>query len=75
EKSRTTTMKRFRNKECNILVCTEAAGMGLNIRQIEVVVQYRIPEFMTLSDLMQRIGRAGRDRSIQATAFVLVDAK
>ncbi|RPA79390.1 P-loop containing nucleoside triphosphate hydrolase protein [Ascobolus immersus RN42] len=75
DKTRSVTMKRFRTKQCNILICTEAAGMGLNIREIEVVIQYRIPEFMTLSDLMQRIGRAGRDKSIEAIAFVMVDSK
>ncbi|RPA85456.1 P-loop containing nucleoside triphosphate hydrolase protein [Ascobolus immersus RN42] len=74
-KTRRMNMRRFRKKEAMILVCTEAAGMGINIKTVQLVVQYRIPDNLNLSDLMQRVGRAGRDENIEAAAIVFVDDK
>ncbi|RPA71147.1 hypothetical protein BJ508DRAFT_315870 [Ascobolus immersus RN42] len=39
-----------------ILVCTEAAGMGLDIRDVEVVVQHRLAATTTAAELWQRLG-------------------
>ncbi|KAF8475091.1 P-loop containing nucleoside triphosphate hydrolase protein, partial [Kalaharituber pfeilii] len=60
----------FRQGDTRILVCTDAAGMGVDIPDVELVVQWDIKDFLTLSDLWQRLGRAGRDPNIQATAVV-----
>ena len=49
-----------------ILVCTEAAGMGVDIPDVRRVIQWGVPNFINLSTLWQRIGRAGRSRETQA---------
>lgn len=49
--------------------------MGLNIKHIELVVQYRVPKFLSLADLIQRIGRAGRDSRIKAAGILLVEKR
>ena len=41
------------------------------MRHIKIVVQYRLPK--NIDALVQRIGRAGRDPSIQAIAILLVE--
>ncbi|KAH8093844.1 P-loop containing nucleoside triphosphate hydrolase protein [Cristinia sonorae] len=63
-------MKLFRRGKIDILFTTEAAGMGCDIPDIEVVVQYMVPG--SLSIWMQRAGRAGRLQSIKARAVLLV---
>ena len=45
-----------------ILVCTEAAGMGVDIPDVRRVIQWGVPNFINLSTLWQRMGRAGRLR-------------
>ena len=49
-----------------ILVCTEAAGMGVDIADVQRVIQWGVPNFINLSTLWQRMGRAGRSRDTQA---------
>jgi hypothetical protein len=63
-------MDAFRNDEARIIVCTEACGMGINVRNIDVVVQWGVSPILTSSQLSQRIGRAGRDRSLLALAVI-----
>ncbi|THG96112.1 hypothetical protein EW026_g5664 [Hermanssonia centrifuga] len=51
-------MRRFRNGDIKILCATEVAGMGLDIPDIDRVVQYMLPK--TLNEWVQHYGRAGR---------------
>ncbi|RPA70785.1 P-loop containing nucleoside triphosphate hydrolase protein, partial [Ascobolus immersus RN42] len=60
----TTNDKRLQDLKddvCRILVCTEAAGMGLDIPDVEVVIQFRVGPNLTAADLWQRFGRCARD--------------
>lgn len=41
------------------MVCTTAFGMGVDVPNIEIVVRLGCPQ--TLEELVQEIGRAGRD--------------
>jgi superfamily II DNA helicase RecQ len=75
KESRDEHMDWFLCGDCRILVCTDAAGMGMNIPNIEVVIQYRLSENITLSDLWQRLGRCARDQAICGLALVFVDEK
>ncbi|KAG8999247.1 hypothetical protein FRB90_012121 [Tulasnella sp. 427] len=50
-----------------------AAGMGIDIRDIRIVVQYQAPD--SLCTLIQRWGRGARDPSIQATCLLLAEEK
>ena len=43
----------------NIIVATVAFGMGIDIKDIRTIILYDLP--LTLADLIQEIGRAGRD--------------
>ncbi|KAJ7917805.1 hypothetical protein B0H13DRAFT_2322014 [Mycena leptocephala] len=52
-------------------VCTDAAGMGCNIPDIDVVVQWKLPASMSI--FIQRAGRAGRARGSQGLAILLVE--
>ncbi|KAE9388702.1 P-loop containing nucleoside triphosphate hydrolase protein, partial [Gymnopus androsaceus JB14] len=63
-------LKSFRKGEIWGLFVTDAFGMGLNLPDIELVIQYHAT--CDFSMLWQRFGRAGRALSITATAIFLV---
>ncbi|KAI5891065.1 P-loop containing nucleoside triphosphate hydrolase protein [Schizophyllum commune H4-8] len=64
-------MQLFKQGNVRVLVCTDAAGMGCNIPDIEVVVQWKLPG--KLSNFVQRAGRAARDPDIRGLAVLLVE--
>ncbi|KAG0691991.1 P-loop containing nucleoside triphosphate hydrolase protein, partial [Suillus ampliporus] len=53
------------------MCCMDAAGMGLDIRDVELVVQWGY--IHSLCTLMQRLGRAARDPSIEASGIYFVE--
>ena len=55
---REATVKRFKNGEVKILVATEVAARGLDLRRISHVVNYDVPEDPQI--YVHRIGRTGR---------------
>ncbi|KNH08994.1 ATP dependent RNA helicase (Dbp1) [Perkinsela sp. CCAP 1560/4] len=55
-------LKMFRNGEINILVATDVASRGLDIPNVEHVIQYDLPKSM--DDYIHRIGRTGRAGNI-----------
>ncbi|KAI0075558.1 P-loop containing nucleoside triphosphate hydrolase protein, partial [Panus rudis PR-1116 ss-1] len=68
---RSKAMSYFREGTIRVLVCTDAAGMGCNIPDIDIVVQWRLPA--TLSNWVQRAGRAARGRGRKGLAILLVE--
>lgn len=58
------------DKEIQILVCTSAFGMGIDIKGIHLAIHYSLP--FSLNDYYQQIGRIGRDGR-QSKAYLLVD--
>ncbi|KAH9853976.1 P-loop containing nucleoside triphosphate hydrolase protein [Lenzites betulinus] len=73
---RTESMSQFRAGVIRILVCTDAAGMaslaiGCNIPDVDLVVQWKLPA--TLSNFIQRAGRAARSPSRTGLAVLLVE--
>lgn len=59
----------FRNNAINILVATDVAARGLDIKDITHVINYTIPQ--TYDDYVHRIGRTGRgDKKGIALTFV-----
>ncbi|KAI0640947.1 P-loop containing nucleoside triphosphate hydrolase protein [Trametes meyenii] len=70
QRARRRVTRQFREGTVNILCATEAAGMGMDIPDIDVVVQFLVSS--TLSVWMQRAGRAGRSGS-QAYCILLVE--
>ncbi|KAG0358971.1 hypothetical protein BGX24_005880, partial [Mortierella sp. AD032] len=63
-------LERFRIDKVLILLATEAVGMGCDINNILRVVQYRRPP--SLASLIQRLGRAARDMTLQGTGLTIV---
>ena len=59
EKDKALNQEYFSKGLYKVIVCTNAFGMGIDIRDIRAVVLYELP--LTLNDLVQQLGRAGRD--------------
>ncbi len=55
---RTKLLEDFRSKKITILVCTDVAARGLDIKNVPLVVNYELPS--EASNYVHRIGRTGR---------------
>uniref|UniRef100_K3X5Q3 RNA helicase n=1 Tax=Globisporangium ultimum (strain ATCC 200006 / CBS 805.95 / DAOM BR144) TaxID=431595 RepID=K3X5Q3_GLOUD len=55
---RTSTMEGFRNGSVKTLICTDIAARGLDIANVELVIQYRLPS--DKESFVHRAGRTGR---------------
>ncbi|EJD49191.1 hypothetical protein AURDEDRAFT_161681 [Auricularia subglabra TFB-10046 SS5] len=71
---KSTRIERFRNGKLWGMVCTDAAGMGLDITNAQSAIQYGI-ERLDMTDMWQRYGRVGRNRSMQAACILFVEDK
>ena len=58
QNKRTKLMDEFRSKQVTILVCTDVAARGLDIKNVSLVVNYDIPQ--EAANYVHRIGRTGR---------------
>ncbi|KAF9791032.1 P-loop containing nucleoside triphosphate hydrolase protein, partial [Thelephora terrestris] len=58
----------FQKGDINILFATEVVGMGTDLKNVTLVVQFMVPD--TLSVWMQRAGRAGRSGSPSAAVLL-----
>lgn len=58
QSQRTRALTDFRQNKINILVATDVAARGLDIKDISHVINYTIPQ--TYDDYIHRIGRTGR---------------
>ncbi|MFA6866005.1 MAG: DEAD/DEAH box helicase [Clostridia bacterium] len=69
QRHRTRVMASFRNKEINILVATDVAARGIDVDNIEAIINYDIPQ--QAEYYVHRIGRTARaKRSGVAYTFV-----
>lgn len=60
----------FQNNKLSVLVCTNAFGMGIDKKDIRLIIHYNLPG--TVENYYQEIGRAGRDGK-QSFIFLLHD--
>ncbi|XP_057547372.1 DEAD-box ATP-dependent RNA helicase 10 [Amaranthus tricolor] len=51
-------LNKFKAGECNILICTDVASRGLDIRSVDMVINYDIPA--NSKDYIHRVGRTAR---------------
>jgi ATP-dependent RNA helicase DeaD len=58
QKARERTMQAFRDRKVNILICTDVASRGLDVKDVTHVINYSIPR--ELDSYVHRIGRTAR---------------
>jgi ATP-dependent RNA helicase RhlE len=57
-KNRVKAIKDFRSKKIKVLIATDIAARGIDIKELPLVVNYELPE--TTDDFTHRVGRTGR---------------
>ncbi|OQX72459.1 MAG: RNA helicase [Bacteroidetes bacterium 4484_249] len=68
------TMQRFRNGELKVLIATDVSARGIDIPNVEYVVNYDLPE--TSETYVHRVGRTGRgSQKGQAVSFCSSEEK
>ncbi|KAJ6449366.1 P-loop containing nucleoside triphosphate hydrolase protein [Mycena sanguinolenta] len=70
-KAKRRVMRDFRRGKIKILVATEAAGMGADIPDIELIIEFGVPASLPI--WYQRKGRAVRSPDLQGRAILLVE--
>ena len=69
KKEKSENQDAFINGQVQIMVATSAFGMGVDKKDVGMVIHYEISS--SLEDYIQEAGRAGRDENISADCFVL----
>ena len=71
--ARSQALASFKDGSCPLLVATDVAARGLDIPDVEVVINYTFP--LTIEDYIHRIGRTGRGgkTGISHTLFTSFD--
>lgn len=68
QQERDRTMRNFRSGDMKILIATEVSARGIDIPNVEYVINYDLPE--TSENYVHRVGRTGRGREKgQAVSF------
>lgn len=68
-KEKTVNQNRFIAGEVQIMVATSAFGMGVDKKDVGMVIHYDISD--SLENYVQEAGRAGRDEAVSADCYVL----
>ncbi len=68
-KEKTANQEAFISGEVSIMVATSAFGMGVDKKDVGMVIHYEISD--SLENYIQEAGRAGRDENIVADCYVL----
>ncbi|KAK6946556.1 DEAD/DEAH box helicase domain [Dillenia turbinata] len=55
---RESTISDFKNSVCNLLVATSVAARGLDVKELDLVINYDVPNHY--EDYVHRVGRTGR---------------
>ena len=69
KQEKTENQDAFITGEVQIMVATSAFGMGVDKKDVGMVIHYEISD--SLENYIQEAGRAGRDENITADCFVL----
>src|SRR5690606_4076848 len=68
-KEKTENQNAFISGDVQIMVATSAFGMGVDKKDVQMVIHYEISD--SLENYVQEAGRAGRDENLTADCFVL----
>lgn len=68
-KDKIANQEAFIKNEIKVIVATSAFGMGVDKKDVKLVVHYDVSS--SLEDYVQEAGRAGRDPSMQAECYAL----
>ena len=69
QSSREETLRNFKNKKIKVLVATDILSRGIDIKGIELVINYEVP--FDAEDYIHRIGRTARaDKTGEAITFI-----
>jgi len=69
KQEKTVNQDAFINGDVQIMVATSAFGMGVDKKDVGMVIHYEISD--SLENYVQEAGRAGRDENIEAECYVL----
>ena len=58
QRSRERVLQKFRNRQINILIATDVAARGIDINDLNFVINYHVPE--NAESFVHRVGRTGR---------------
>lgn len=72
QKERENVLRKFKNKELNVMVATDILSRGIDVEDIELVINYDVPN--DGEDYIHRIGRTARAAS-KGVAFTFVNEK
>ena len=61
QSSRALALRKFKEKELRVLVCTDIAARGIDIENLPCVINFALPE--TINDFTHRVGRTARYKS------------
>lgn len=74
QEERERTMQSFRNGDLKILIATDVSARGIDIQNVEYVINYDLPE--TSENYVHRVGRTGRgNQKGQAVSFCSSEEK
>lgn len=71
QESRDLTMKKFKEKRTNLLVCTDVAARGIDVSDLTHVINFSLPQ--DNESYVHRIGRTGRGGS-KGVALSIIEA-
>jgi ATP-independent RNA helicase DbpA len=74
QRERDQVLVRFANSSCNVLVATDVAARGLDIKSLQAVINYELPRDPEV--YVHRIGRTGRagEKGMAFSVFVEAEA-
>lgn len=58
QEKRNKALNSFRHKNCRVMVCTDVAGRGIDIPNVDIVINFDVPDAAT--SYVHRVGRTAR---------------